>query len=400
MAEVRTCLYCLESGGPWSKEHVLSKFLGGPNRYQLDDVCENCNSKILSSYEDYFKEETAEGYLASMYKLGRGSGYRSLGRKLTVTKKAANLDIPPEWFFTIDKLTLTGRLESQSTLTSGTKTYTTFKKLKGNALKKKVKWLRSDSAEVVNLGKPGAEPFANLTEVGGQPSNTSEGKELTAGTRIGPVEFRFRGERNLTTNRVIAKNAFNYLCQCALSTKQERFTKRLLDTGFNPLRCYILLPESSYSGGELVTCSEEQIMFNGTSLKAGSPVHYIRLGKKNHYFDGTSGVPKGYQKVLYVHLNLFSVFTYEVFLAFDQFPELDEEIFGCAHLIDLATDKWIGLDHNNNACGEDSFALIQGGHRFQATQIRAYHIWQERDCLHGSDQQDWLQAESLLGLNQ
>jgi hypothetical protein len=399
MSQQRKCLYCLESAGPWKREHVLSKFLGGPDRYQLDDVCENCNTKILSSYEDYFKQETPEGYLASMYGLGRGSGYMSAGRKLKVVKKAANISISPEWFFKIDLKTSKGTLPAHTTFKSGSKTYTAFETLSLKDLRKKIQWFRSDSVEVVNMGKPGAKAFGELDKLGGTVSKTLTGDPLPAGTTIGPVEFHFTSEQNLKTNRVIAKIAFNYLSWCALSSANPEFIERIYKTGFNPLRCYILIPEDKYEYGELVTPKADQRMiFNGREIAMGAPFHYIRLGKKKHFFDGTTGVPRGEHDVLYIELNLFSLSSYEVFLAFDQFPELEEEIFGCAHLIDLSQDKWVGLDANNNACGEDNFGLIQGGKRRMSTATQAYRSWLSRGCLHGSDWHDWFEAERWLGL--
>ena len=78
------CIYC-GSQNIFNKEHVIPQFLGtfepiNPTLKTKDKlVCQNCNSKIFSSLETEFKEDSWEGITGQMLNLTRSNSVRIRG---------------------------------------------------------------------------------------------------------------------------------------------------------------------------------------------------------------------------------------------------------------------------------------------------------------------------------
>ena len=78
------CIYC-ESQNIFNKEHVIPQFLGtfepiSPTLKTKDKlVCQNCNSKIFSSLETEFKEDSWEGITGQMLNFTRSNSVRIRG---------------------------------------------------------------------------------------------------------------------------------------------------------------------------------------------------------------------------------------------------------------------------------------------------------------------------------
>src|SRR3989339_349599 len=78
------CIYC-GSQNIFNTEHVIPQFLGtfepiSPTLKTKDKlVCQNCNSKIFSSLETEFKEDSWEGITGQMLNLTRSNSVRIRG---------------------------------------------------------------------------------------------------------------------------------------------------------------------------------------------------------------------------------------------------------------------------------------------------------------------------------
>lgn len=83
------CIYC-GSQNIFNKEHVIPQFLGtfepiNPTLKTKDKlVCQNCNSKIFSSLETEFKEDSWEGITGQMLNLTRSNSVRIRGANVKI----------------------------------------------------------------------------------------------------------------------------------------------------------------------------------------------------------------------------------------------------------------------------------------------------------------------------
>jgi len=108
----------------------------------------------------------------------------------------------------------------------------------------------------------------------------------------------------------------------------------------------------------------QRIVFNGQALQAFSPNHLIRFYSEIQPFDGSSGVPAGFRRILAADVNFFSGLQYKVNLAFDEIGglgglDIAGTEFGCGHLFDVANQTWTRVDRGGNAVQPNNFSLYR-----------------------------------------
>ncbi len=196
----KKCIYCYsvdKNAKDWKGEHVISAQLGGPDAYQLyKEVCNSCNKKFGETIENVFREKSPEGYLACMYQVGRGSGYRTCSGDFGVEVETDEGNLSPDLFFHIDLQTETLRIPPQITFRAGPHhRYTTFERLSPAKLAEKLKWFHSKTIEAVAYGNIDDDPLATAEAAGFQLSEIEYGATIPAGTNLGSVKFKFQFEK-------------------------------------------------------------------------------------------------------------------------------------------------------------------------------------------------------------
>jgi hypothetical protein len=354
-----TCIYCLKSGGPFAKEHILSAFLGGPNRYQLHKcVCRKCNSETISRQENYFKEDSPGGLLAAIYGVGRSKNYRPNYDRLKL-----QIETDGVWPFDPDVFTSVGgdgkmRIEKQIVLRGQRPDpYIIREKFTPKEIVEKMDWVGGEEIEMLTYGFSEEELQAinkGLEELGKKAAGI-ETRTIQPGTTVPKRAYLMEHLEDRDLKRVVLKTVFNYFAYCAL----PGFGSIVYSGDFSPLRDYVLKTNGEYQGGELVPPSANiPIKFNGSLLNSPSKNHLIRIYRETQMVHKTTNSPKSPARILVGELNLFSTTQYKVNLAFDPFPEILPK-FGCGHLIDLEADKWIRVDREGNEDPPDDFALFR-----------------------------------------
>ena len=299
----KRCIYCYsfeKSRNLWKGEHVVPKQLGGPDAYQLrEEVCPVCNGRFGETIENIFKQNTPEGYLACMYQLGRGSGFLTSGGEFDVIVTTDIGELSPDIFFHIDLVSERLNIPRQITLRAGRKRSTIFGDVTEDELRKKLKWLRTDTIDAVSYGLPGTTLEALGQVAGLTVSRMEPSIVLPAGTNLGQIRFQFNSMMNRTIKRVAAKTAFNYLAYCAAG----QYTEVLLGRPFDALRKFCLLTDDDFKkqlGMErtLVTDDEARITYCGDEIRMGRPFHSLRLSAEQTFVDGAIGLRKGYYDLL------------------------------------------------------------------------------------------------------
>lgn len=341
----KKCIYCLEvdcSSSNWPGEHVFPKLLGCPDQFQLDTtVCKDCNNQVFSKLEDSFKQHTPEGYIASIWKLGRGGGYRTTGQKLTVRIFQDAVEVPPYYLYTGDLKAKTLSLEPQTILIANQKRINLRDKQNSKKLTEAISWMKSKQIEEITLSRP---QFP-LPIVG----------------KIEKLRFELTAPLDLTVQRLIAKMAFNYFAYCSL----PEYDSVVYDNWFSPLRKFVLTPSKPLDPLDIFPTSlvevsrQATIQYDGKLISPGQPYHYFRIARENLLCYPRDATNPGYYDCLVVYINLFSLVEYRVRLSFFPFSTYLLCDFGVSHVIDLQEKKFIRVQTNGEICSDNNFKIIR-----------------------------------------
>jgi len=355
------CIYCLETTGPFKKEHIISAFLGGSDALQiLNSVCERCNTKTLSRLEAYQKQDSIEGTFAARYQLGRSKNVRPTPRKhiLKTTYQGQPLADPD--LHTVIKPDGNQEMPKQVLIrNSRNQIYKVLEGFSGKNIVKKMDDLKFSPHRMIICGFTDEERdqlYAELAALGKK--WTAEPVEDIPSGEVFPVRIEeHNASIDRTHKRVILKTAFNYLAYCGL----RGFANVIFSSDFSGLRSYVLQDDKEFRGGELVpTIEPQQIIFNGKILPPFSPNHLIRFYSEFQKFDGTGGVPPGLRRVLVAEVNFFSFLLYKMNLAFDVMGGLDlpGAEFGCGHIFHVLEGTWTRVDKDGKSKQPNEFSLF------------------------------------------
>lgn len=352
------CIYCFSTANAFAKEHVLSAFLGGPNRYQLHNcVCRECNSKTISRQENYFKEDSPSGLLAAIYGVGRTKNYRPNYERMRMQiLTESEWPFDPDLFTSVDQY---GKLciEKQIILRGKRPNpYIMREKFTPEEIIQRMNWLGGDEIEMVTYGFSDDELTELHTglEKSGKQAGQVEKRTIDSGTKIPRRAYHVEHLEDRDLKRVVLKTIFNYFAYCAI----PGFADLVYGADFNSLRDYVLQDDSSYTGGELVVGKTSAITVSGVQLPSPSKHHLIRIYRETQNVHATTTSAAAPARVLTGELNLFSSTQYKVNLAFDPFPEVLPR-FGSGHLLDLEADRWIRINHQGEPDPPDDFTLFR-----------------------------------------
>lgn len=353
----KTCIYCLDKGVEFAEDHVISRTLGGSNRYQLKCVCRKCNNERLSSLENIVKSDSPQGFFASVHKLGRSGNYKPLSQRMKVDQSFDG-DSPIDIDAILPIVGEGGKANVRKQIilrNDKGKVYNVVEErdFKAKSILEKMKSLGGNSVEMVSYGFSEEELKAIDSDVqaAGKAVSERETKILDSGTVIPKKIVSIQQLVDRDIKRAVAKCAFNYFVFCA----QDGYATLLYDKGFDYIRNYILQPDDEYKGGELVTTEVTAITFDGKVVKPGSNCHLIKFWSEQQHFGKEQGFDVEQDRhVIVVEVNFFSLMSFRVNLAYDPFAEnkIILGTMGCGHFIDLDKDQWIRIDKDNMPSGE------------------------------------------------
>lgn len=335
-----TCIYC-SSQNNFNKEHIIPKFLGSfsplnPIITANDQlICQNCNSKIFSSLETGFKEDTLEGIRSQMLNITGCNSIRIRGNNV---KMECLSGLGDNFFNEIfpflkkenEKFVVDLKPQIKVRNYAGENGYQIFlfdalKEIKNNPkkfkrVKERIKATGKNNFAIFTGGNS-KEDDSQINEAitllkdYGIAYNERERKFVP----VNPVnnqQFEVNMRCTITPDicRFIAKVSFNYFAYCALQEKRQTL---LYESRFNKIKQFILGDNNVKREDIIVEVSDEPVTYHEKESGNRFIGHIIVFWQENGYL---------YSKITFLGNKIYKISLGEAR------DDLLNENFGCGHL--------------------------------------------------------------------
>lgn len=338
------CIYCLREDVPFEgKEHVMSQFLGtfSPDNLILKEVCDRCNSKVISKLETIFKEDSVEGFVAAQYQLRTSSSIRFRNKRLKFSKRVSgNQRIFDSIFPTIDPAT--GKaIPTPQIVIEGKNGKIQILFLKGikdfKRFAKKINWTGVQGATISIFGQ-GSEVGELIQELRNRGVNYKENEnENLELNEDGGIECEFSGTIDRDIERFICKLAFNYFAYCAINSG---LTEVIYENTFNEIRDFVIKDE----GRKLVIVKNNGLSAKGYEDRDRIPFHFIGL--------------KAHQGKIMAEVSIFGHLKYVVEVGKYPFKTGNANSFGLGHIFNVLNKSFHRADIAKYGMGNNQFSLF------------------------------------------